>query len=118
MNVCTISIVVIYELIFFFIAGKIMWGKQIQNLFRRNWPYLIGKKSLLLVIALYIDNETMKAEKADQIIPEIAMRGASMADIKATMAEHTSNEDEITHQEHQINLKVSIAFQFAYNKLL
>eukprot|EP00105_Crassostrea_gigas_P008451 XP_011423021.1 PREDICTED: mitochondrial coenzyme A transporter SLC25A42 [Crassostrea gigas] len=48
----------------------------------------------------------MKAEKADQIIPEIAMRGASMADIKATMAEHTSNEDEITHQEHQINLKV------------
>lgn len=59
---------------------------------------------------LYIDNETMKAEKADQIIPEIAMRGASMADIKAKMAEHESNEDEMTHQEHQINLKVSMVY--------
>lgn len=55
------------------------------------------------------NQETMKTEKADQIIPEIAMRGASMRDIQVTMAEHEGSEDEITHREHEINLKVSLS---------
>ncbi|XP_061192916.1 mitochondrial coenzyme A transporter SLC25A42-like [Saccostrea echinata] len=53
------------------------------------------------------NQETMKREKADQIIPEIAMRGASMRDIQAKMAECENNEEEIMHREHEINLKVS-----------
>jgi hypothetical protein len=53
------------------------------------------------------NQETMKSEKADQIIPEIAMRGASMRDIQVTMAEKEGNGEEIMHREHEINLKVS-----------
>ncbi|XP_078328680.1 mitochondrial coenzyme A transporter SLC25A42-like [Crassostrea virginica] len=49
----------------------------------------------------------MKSEKAEPIIPEIAMRGASVADVQAKMAECENDDSEITHREHEINLKVS-----------
>ena len=50
----------------------------------------------------------MKSEKAEPIIPEIAMRGASVADVQAKMAECENDDSEITHREHEINLKVSL----------
>ena len=53
----------------------------------------------------------MKSEKAEPIIPEIAMRGASVADVQAKMAECEKDDSEITHREHrehEINLKVSL----------